>query len=404
MGLGFVVNFIWWIGITASMGFLAFAFVPFLGQALAQAGMAGGAFFLSPAGHIIFGTLAIWIIYLLHFSGVGNYGTFVKVMLGFVLLAALITVVYGFGTSPGYYVNAVSNLTGKQFGFHNQFGSPSFSSFLALCTVFLFSYGGLSAAPTLAGEAKDAETTMPRGILYAWIISVVVYTLVTWATFHVAPWWASIELIKYKQSGLATVPGIIGVLAPRWIAVTVSLIVALLSGKCLAPEMMSSSRFIFAWAQDRVFPAVFARTTAGKSPYMALLLTAVLSNLFLVESALKGWQIGVVVRSISVLIVLLFTAVGLLNLKYNRRFAGIGWAKSVGGGSGILVAALCAIVIALVLMAAVIRVPKTALVFQPFFQLIIGLIIGMGIWAWTKAKAAGANVDFRDIEATLPVD
>ncbi|HUW66206.1 MAG TPA: APC family permease [Spirochaetia bacterium] len=404
VGLGFIVNFVWWIGITASMGFLAFAFVTFLAQALIQMGVAGGAFLLTPAGHMLVGTLAIWVIFALHYSGVGNYGTFVKIMLGFVLLAALVTIIYGFGTSPDHYLKMLSGITGKSFVYSNQFGPPSFSSFLALCTIFLFSYGGLSAAPTLSGETKDAGKNMPKGILYAWIISVVMYTLVTWSVFHVAPWWASILLIKYKQSGLATVPGIIGVLAPRWIGVTVSLIVALLSGKCLAPEMMSSSRFIFAWAQDKVFPEAFTRTTASKSPYMALILTAILANLFLIESSLKGWAIGVVVRSVSVLLVLLFVSIGALNLKYNKRFAGVDWAENVARGSGIVVASVSAIIISLVLMESVIVVPKTALFFQPVFQLVVGLIIGTGIWFWFKGKAEKLHFDIKSIERTLPVD
>ncbi|KLU63218.1 serine/threonine exchanger SteT [Peptococcaceae bacterium CEB3] len=404
VGWGFIVNFIWWLGITASMGFLAFAFGTFLGQMLQQLHVAGGAFLLSPAGHIIIGTLAIWAVYLLHYSGVKNYGIFVKVMFIVVLLAAVITIIFGFGNSPAHYVQAVSQMVGKPIVNRQNLGSPSLSSFLALCTIFLFSYGGISAAPSLGGETKDAERNMPRGIFFAWVVSIIAYTLVTWAVFHVAPWWASVRLIALKHSDLATVPGIISVVAPRWIGVLFTLIVVILAGKSLAPEMMSSSRFIFAWAQDHVFPQVFAKTSRSKSPYVALALSAVLSNLFLLESALKGWAIGVVVRSTSILVVLIFTAISLLNFRYNKKFKEVGWAKEIAAGTGIVVAAVLSIVISLVLLQSVLILPKTAWPFQPLFQIIIGVVVALAIHVYARMRMDKSGIDIKQIETNLPLD
>ncbi|HET8997266.1 MAG TPA: amino acid permease, partial [Acetobacteraceae bacterium] len=78
--LGFIAGFLWWISLTAAMGFIAFAFSTFLGSALTGLGLPGALLTTAP-GRTVIGLAAIWGIYALHAAGVRHYGTFVSVLL-----------------------------------------------------------------------------------------------------------------------------------------------------------------------------------------------------------------------------------------------------------------------------------------------------------------------------------
>jgi hypothetical protein len=50
-----------------------------------------------------------------------------------------------------------------------------------------FAYGGLTAATSLGGEARDATRTMPRGIFLGWLSVLILYAGVSLAVLHAVP-------------------------------------------------------------------------------------------------------------------------------------------------------------------------------------------------------------------------
>lgn len=387
--VSFVINFLWWIGLTAAAGFFAFAFGTFLGDALLSAGLTGaGTALLTPFGHIVVGLAAIWTAYAIHRSGVSTYGVLVQILFAMVVVSALLIMGFGFFTPSSHFLGAAASLTHVPLTAPTSTPAPSWSAFLSVCTLFVFAYGGLNAAPTLGGEAVNAERTVPTGLFWAWAIVVVLFSLVALALFTVAPWWALTDLVNAKAVSEATAPGVIGLVAPHALAVVLNLFVAVIVGKALLPQLLATSRTAFAWAEDGVFGERFLKTSERKTPNAALTLVAVIGSLYLIETATIGWSIGVIIRSFSILVVLAFLAIGLLNAKFNRRFQGVAWAEGVTAGSGIVVAAVISLIVVIVLMGSVLVVPKTPFEFQPAFQTALAALLGIALYLNAKRVAA----------------
>jgi APA family basic amino acid/polyamine antiporter len=153
-----------------------------------------------------------------------------------------------------------------------------------------------------------------------------------------------------------------------------------------------------------MLPVVFAETSKRKVPLAGLVLHAVLSTLFLLQTGYVGWAMGVAVRSIAVLLGWLAIAIGVLNLKWHPRWRAAGWAAPVLNQPFATTTAIVSIVIAVPLIASIAIVPKTQLIFQPLFQGAVVLVIGLVclVCAGRYAKARGDT--FGAIAMRVPVE
>jgi amino acid transporter len=387
--LGFFAAFLWFVGVGAAGGFLAYASGPFIGAFLTSIGI-NGAWCTTTVGHLAIGLAAIWLIFGLHNSGVGNYATFVSIMFVLVLIAAALTIGYGFGTSQATFlakVNPIVPMTPPPSP-----GTASWGSFVQVIVLFMFAYGGLTAATSLGGEAKDAERTMPRGIIWGFATALVLYTVIAYALFHAVPYWAVGPLIAAKKQALATTPGLIGLIAPRAVSAFLNFLVAVIVVKTIAPGMLDCSRFLFAWGSDGLLPKGFAETNRHKAPQLALLVMALLDTFFLLEATFLGWSIGVTVRSISLVFVFGMLGVGVFNLKYGSAKTSP-LAGAVDRYPDLLVWAPLAIIIAIILIASVIVVPNAAWYFQPSFQGLVSILIAA--WIYYAAKGRDGAITSR---------
>lgn len=403
--IAFVVTIIWLIGFAGAIGVIAFTFGTFLGQAFAAAGWPGAHFLLTKSGHIILGLVAIWAVFALHATGVRSYSLFVRILLVLIVISAVTMAIYGFVTPSANFLAAAHAHTGVAFKQPTN-SHATLNAFLSVMTLLVFSYGGINAAPTLGGEARDSKHTMPRGIFLAWAVAIVLYTIVTLALFQVVPWWAVPELVKAGHSSLTTVPGLIGTIAPKIVAVLFSLLVAVIVGKTLAPQMLASSRTLFALGQDRMLPDSFASTNSKKVPVIGLTVMAVLGSAFLVEISETGFSAGVIVRSFSILIVLAVLALGVLNVRYGQRskFSDKPWAIQATKGWGPPVAAVLSIIVAVVLVHSVITVAHKSLFYQPWFQTGLSIVLGIILYAWAVVRAKAKKVDLGAVIAEAPIE
>ncbi|MDE2006416.1 MAG: APC family permease [Rhodospirillales bacterium] len=401
----FALGLIWWLGLCGSIGFLSFAFGTFLGQACNAAGLALGAWLLSPAGHVIVGLAAIWAILWLHSTGVHRYGAFVVTLFVVILLTAGAIVAYGFTTPPSVFVHAASARAGVALAAPAAASAPSLAAFGSVCALFIFAYGGISAAPALGGETRDAENTMPRGLVIGWAVAVVLFSAVAYALFHAAPWWAMLGLIHAHKESFATAPGLMGLIAPPAVSTLLNFAVAIIVGKTIAPALLINSRLLFAFAQDRILPDRFAATSTSKVPVAALVLTACVGSLFLVQSVYIGWAIGVVVRALSILLVWLGVALGVLAVAF-----GVGdasrqdWARQLRASPFTVPAALASVVITLYLISTVIVVPGTKLWFQPIFQSLVAVAIAGVILLGARGRAHARGERLRESLRAVPLE
>jgi amino acid transporter len=402
--IGFVASFLNWVALAAGMGVVAFAFATFLSQGLVGAGITQGAALITKPGHLILGLAAIWIVYLVHMLGVKVYGGIVTVLFALIALSALVIIGYGFLTSPEHFTQLADSASGLTLRAPTNPPPADFASVLSVTALLVAAYGGLNSATALGGEARDASRTTPRGLLFGWLIALVLYSAVMFAIFHAAPWWAIVALVHSNHAAAATAPGLIGLVAPRAISVTLNLVVAVVVGKTLFPQMLVCSRSVFAWAEDHLVPEVFLQTTERKVPHAGLLLTALLGSGFLIESTLIGWQIGFIIRSIAILLVLALVAAGTLHVRLNRRFHDVEWARAVSRGPWVMIAAVVAIIVAVVLVGGVLNVPKTPLVFQPWLQTLAAIALGSIVYVIGAARAKRTGHDMAQVAAALPLE
>jgi amino acid transporter len=402
--ISFTLCFLDWVGLTAAMGFIAFVFGTFLGQAFISAGVPAGSVLLSPVGHLVFGAVVLWLFFAAHLVGVHIYGRLVVALAALIFAAVIVIVAYGFATNPETFVQLASAQTNLALQPPASPGAPTLSAFTSVTFLFIAAYGGLTGAPALGGEARDASRTVPRGLFLGWLAAIVLYTAVTAALFHAVPWWATLGLINGKASGLATVPGLISVVAPKLVGITLNFAVAVIVGKTAIPQMMVCSRLIFGFAQDHVMPGTFLHTSRWKTPDHALLLSAGMATVFLVQSCFGGWAIGIVIRSFTVLLMLIFVALGALNVCFNGRFRGVDWAQRMGGRPLILVMAVLAIAISLYLLYGGLIVPNTPWYLQPLFQGAIAAGVAGLILLSAQGRARAQGIELHQVATNLPLE
>jgi len=404
MSVGFVLGFLNWLSLTAAMGLVAYAFGTFLGPALVSAGVPAGAWFTTDVGHLVLGLAALWAIFLLHASGVTNFGKLVQVLFWIIVAVVLGMVVIGFSTAPAHFVALASQASHTALKVPRSAPGPTFGAVIATAGLFVAAYGGLNAATALGGEARDATTTTPWGLFWGWLAALLLYSAVLLAIFHAVPWWSITELTATKYSALATAPGLIGLVAPRVFGVVLGLVVAVVVGKTLAPIMMVSSRSLFAWGEDGVVSSRMTNTNAQKAPTGALFVCAALGSLFLVQSTLVGWEIGLVIRSVVILLVMMAVGVAVFATRMRPLLQQKNWAQRVGKGFGVLVLAGLAIVIGAVLLVGVAITPNTPWEFQPLFQGAIATLIAIAIYWRAQAKDRQVGVDLGEVAQDLPLE
>ena len=374
--VGFYIHFLYFAGVVAGMGFLAYSVGLVLASTLVGLGISSGVWFATPIGHLVIGLIVIWLIFALHYTGVRNYAIFVIILLAIVLAAASISIVVGFATPSAIFIKAVAN----NF-FHGSIPSITlppltYNAFFGTVVLFIFAYAGLSAAPLLGGETKNPKKDMPRGIWGGWLIVLVLFTLVALAVFHVMPAQVAYVLVKSKYSYYATVPGIISLVAPKYLGDILSILVLIILAKTIAPEMMATSRTLYEWSVDYILPKIFGHVNKFKAPDFSLFVAALIGTLFLMDTIVIGVPI-VVIRSLSVLLVIVFLGIGVLLT--SRKKEKKDWEKAITDVS-MIAAAIAGIIVALIFIPSVIIVPHVPLLLQPSFQSVISLIIAAIIY------------------------
>lgn len=403
--VAFVATILWLVGVAGGIGVIAFTFGTFLGQALTTAGWPEAHLLLTTPGHIIVGLAAIWMVLALHVTGVRSYSIFIRLLVALIVISAVVMGIYGFTTPATQFVTAAGHATGATLTAPPR-TPTSFGAFLSVMTLMVFAYGGINSAPTLGGEVRDASRAMPRGILGAWASAIVLYTLVTLALFHAVAWWAVPELVKAGHASMTTVPGVMSAIAPKAVSIAFSLLVALIVGKTLAPQLMACSRTLFALSQDHMLPDALATTNKHKAPALALLTTAIAGSAFLVEISETGFAVGVIVRSFSILVVMAVLGLGVLNVRFGQRgkFIGKEWATVATRGWAPPAAAVIAIIVGFILVRSVLTVPHAVLAAQPWFQTVVVVVAASVLYGWAAIRAKRRGIDVGAVVARAPLE
>lgn len=399
--LGFATAFMWLVGLCGAMGFIAYVSVTFVSNTLASLGI-HVLWLQGRMGHLVLGAVFIWTFAGLHCSGVKRYGYFVYGVGALVLVAAGIIIVTGFITPPSEMVHKLGLITGVRAV--QRVAHPSPVAFFSVVALFIFAYGGLSGGASLGGEARNPTRSMPRGIVGGWGLALVLYTLVAFALFHAVPWWSAKSVLETGHGYILTVPSLIGILTIKPLAAFLNALIAIIVIKTLAPQLLSASRFLFAWAEDGFITRKVQLTNRVHAPAIAIIVAAVLGTLFLVDAVFSGWSIGVAVRAVSLMLVFTMLGLGILRLEFLRSESRRPkFASQLTAGWLIKCMAVAAVVIGPPLIVLVSYQSGKPWYLEPWLQVLITILCSLVIYRRAKKRARrNGEGEFAERFLTIP--
>ena len=132
--------------------------------------------------------------------------------------------------------------------------------------LLMFAYGGYEAALTPAGEAKDPRRDYPFALFVALALCTLIYTATQWLVVSIVP-----------QGGMSDRPlaAAARIMVGGWGGSFVSIGVLLSSYGLLSANVLGFSRILFAQAEQRDMPSVFARVHRRfQTPHVAIVVFA----------------------------------------------------------------------------------------------------------------------------------
>ncbi|MBB5206598.1 amino acid permease [Chiayiivirga flava] len=188
-------------------------------------------------------------------------------------------------------------------------GRYGFDGIVRGAAVVFFAYIGFDAVSTAAGEAKNPQRDMPRGILGSLLICTVIYIIVSAVLTGMLPY-SQLSTPKPVATALEAYPSLL------WLKHVVELgAIAGLSSVILV-MLMGQPRIFYAMAQDGLLPRFFGKVhPKHQTPYIGTIIVGV------VAAALAGFlPIGLLGELVSMGTLLAFATVciGVMVLRRTR--------------------------------------------------------------------------------------
>jgi amino acid transporter len=270
--------------------------------------------------------------------------------------------------------------------------------------VLFASFIGFDAIAQAGGEARNPGRNLPLAIALAVGSVALFYLSFTAAVYHAVPWQYVADEATRRD---VTAPGLLGyLLAPFWTVVIVSAAAVALA-KDLPAMLLATSRLMFAWAEDGIFPRIVAAVhPRHRTPHVAVVASGVMATLGVLGSHLAGdFFLGVDILVTAMLVNFLLMAVSVLTLP--RRNPALARAISVlpNAVQRVPLAVLAVVVIGSFLVVHAIKdltAPAAAWYFRSTWLWAIMMGAGTIIY-WREVTALeSAGVDWRARIAALP--
>lgn len=145
------------------------------------------------------------------------------------------------------------------------------SGIFAASVIAMFAYAGFQSIATMAPNIKGGGRTAARAILFAVVISLVLYILVTLALLSLLPGTSFGEIADPLSFALKSAS------APLWLFYLVDFAALAATTSATLAMMIAGSQLVFQLSNDGLLPGYFKKTGKGqKAPITAVLLTAFL--------------------------------------------------------------------------------------------------------------------------------
>jgi glutamate:GABA antiporter len=163
---------------------------------------------------------------------------------------------------------------------------------LNLWAAIAFAFAGLELSATLGGEIRDPRRTLPRSVLLAAPLIVLVYVAGTGAILWLVPQ-KDVNVVSGLLQGVAAGAKGLGPIV-AWVVPFAAAANALGNLGCVGAWLTGCARVAFVVGLDRYVPPAFGRIhPRWGTPYVAILVQAALSTIFLFVSVIgKGTTVG----------------------------------------------------------------------------------------------------------------
>lgn len=283
--VGFLASFAQWFGLSIGMGVVAYLMVPMLRDLLATAGLTTIAPALDRAiFRVPLALAAMWFAWWVNVIGVKSYQRTVIIMAAITIVGPIIMTIAGalFTHSDFEAALVVQGLPPSSSDAPIQ--PFTATAFWGACVVLFSSFIGFDAVSQAGGEARQTRDLAPSILISIGVITIY-YIVFTWAVYHAVPW----QYI-YRESLVHDIsaPGLLSLLLPRWVGLTILLAVTIAILKVIPAVMLANSRMLYAFSADRVFPEPLSRIHPRyRTPHVALTVTAILGS-----ASVIGCQVG----------------------------------------------------------------------------------------------------------------
>jgi amino acid transporter len=323
----FCATFLGWFGLTGALGALALTAVRFLESTASALGASACAAALhAPLGTCAAGLALIWAVWALHVRGVAVAGRIAWIAGTFVVALALGVAAFAATLSPEAVTAAAAAHVHRSAQAIIAAVPPSLpltQACAAALPLLFFSYLGIATATQAGDETRDADRALPRALVIAVAITTFVYVTFNVAIYHVVPWRLVAGLGALKETSATTTTGLLGFVLPSWGAAALGLATTFVVAKTAVPLFLAQSRWIYAWANDRMIPSWAARTSPRfGTPVIALTIGAAFGSLTFLESVAFGFAFGVALRVLSAMLVLILVGIALIRGGVARRVLG----------------------------------------------------------------------------------
>jgi len=155
---------------------------------------------------------------------------------------------------------------------------------LNLWASIAFAFAGLELAATMGGEIKDPARTLPRAVLLAAPLCAAMYLIGTLMVLWLVPA-GDVNIVSGFLQAIA-----VGAGSMKWLVIIAASLYVVGNLGGVGAWLTGPARVAFTIGLDRYFPPWFGRVhPKWKTPYMAMLVAAVLATLFLILSVVgKG--------------------------------------------------------------------------------------------------------------------
>jgi len=145
--------------------------------------------------------------------------------------------------------------------------------FLSAAAFVFVSYAGVTKIAALAGEVKDPDKNLPRGIVLTLLIAATLYGVVTFSLAAVVPPAILVGNLRPIYSMAEAIGG-------RGLGIAAAVLSIVTMTSMAAAGLLASSRFPYAMARDNLLPSILGRIHSGtKSPVAAIVATAAIMGL-----------------------------------------------------------------------------------------------------------------------------